>query len=593
MADPMAAKNAMRAGAGSLRGSLKSIARAKEALRSGTNRNMASSTRLARRLSDEYALGKKLGTGSYAVVKEGTNKTSGDRFAVKIIAKKHAKETRLKSEVALMAQVDHPNCVKLWDVFSDPERLCLVLDLLTGGTVLDRILEVESFTEGQAASVIADVLNALHYIHNIGITHRDLKPENLLYVTNDPSSDQYNVIKIVDFGLAKLQDDKSSLQTVCGTPYFIAPEILDEEHKTYGAEVDVWSLGVILYFMLCGFHPFDDQKYPIMFNNIKKGRYSFPSPFWDSISKGAKDYIAQSLTVDPALRPTAGQCMEHPWIMDVGEAASSKLHSSHRSFLLIQKLPIFQRIDANCLLETSKRLQLCTVPAGEYVCRAGEVGESMYFVNGGAVSVLVDGVEIDKKGIGGFFGEASLVFKQTRMADVLSVGARVYHDHGMTQATELFMLSKQDFDAVCKMYPELRSRLLAIAEANLHRVKKARGSVMFKIKQGIKTVSRSPSQSPTRRESRINSVTSLEGPTREGSPLPGDGSDEDTSMQSMSTSSRSRIQSAASMRKDGQTSPNGVVKAHSRRRTSSLSVPAESDRGSARRLKSSSACAVM
>jgi len=185
-----------------------------------------------------------------------------------------------------MGTVDHPNCVRLWDVFQDKDTLCLVLDLLTGGTVsflckfspqlnsqvtacrtlcvptknvndatayeacsrpstkplrpfqvLDRILELASFTEQQAASVMADVLNALHYLHNIGITHRDLKPENLLYVTSDPSSPHYNLIKLVDFGLAKLQSSSSNLSTVCGTPYFIAPEILEEEHVTYGSEV--------------------------------------------------------------------------------------------------------------------------------------------------------------------------------------------------------------------------------------------------------------------------------------------------------------------------------------------------------------------
>jgi len=253
---------------------------------------------------------------------------------------------------------------------------------------------------------------------------RDLKPENLLYVTNDPASPNYNVIKIVDFGLAKLQDSKSNLQTVCGTPYFIAPEILEEKHTTYGAEVDVWSLGVILYFMLCGFHPFDDQKYPVMFANIKKGRYTFPSPFWDDISADAKDLISQSLTVDPAKRPTATQCMEHRWITSTGELASSKLHASHRSFLLIQKLPIFQRMDTKCLQETSRRLRLITIPPGDFVMRTGDIGESMYFVNAGSVTVYADGVEIDRKTIGGFFGEASLVFGQTCMADVKSVGAR-------------------------------------------------------------------------------------------------------------------------------------------------------------------------
>jgi len=347
--------------------------------------------------------------------------------------------------------------------------------------------------------VMADVLNALHYLHNIGITHRDLKPENLLYVTSDPSSPHYNLIKLVDFGLAKLQSSSSNLSTVCGTPYFIAPEILEEEHVTYGSEVDIWSLGVLLYFMICGFHPFDDAKYPVMFANIKKGRYSFPSPFWDDISIACKHYISKSLVVDPSQRPTAAECMEHPWIKNAGEASASKLHPSHRSFLLIQKLLIFQRIDPTCLQQVSKRLKVERIPPGELVIKAGEEGDSMYFINSGSVSVLVDGVEIDRKGIGGFFGEAALVLKQARIADVRSCGAKVYKDHGLPEAAELFRLHRDDFHAVCEMYPELKNRLSTIAEQNVHRVEKARGSSKFmEMKREIDRVSMLSSDSANR-----------------------------------------------------------------------------------------------
>jgi CRP-like cAMP-binding protein len=127
----------------------------------------------------------------------------------------------------------------------------------------------------------------------------------------------------------------------------------------------------------------------------------------------------------------------------------------------------------------SKRLKVERIPPGELVIKAGEEGDSMYFINSGSVSVLVDGVEIDRKGIGGFFGEAALVLKQARIADVRSCGAKVYKDHGLPEAAELFRLHRDDFHAVCEMYPELKSRLSTIAEQNVHRVEKARGSVSF------------------------------------------------------------------------------------------------------------------
>jgi CRP-like cAMP-binding protein len=127
----------------------------------------------------------------------------------------------------------------------------------------------------------------------------------------------------------------------------------------------------------------------------------------------------------------------------------------------------------------SKRLKVERIPPGELVIKAGEEGDSMYFINSGSVSVLVDGVEIDRKGIGGFFGEAALVLKQARIADVRSCGAKVYKDHGLPEAAELFRLHRDDFHAVCEMYPELKNRLSTIAEQNVHRVEKARGSVSF------------------------------------------------------------------------------------------------------------------
>jgi len=448
----------------------------------------AAGTESGRALTQYYDIGKKLGKGSYAVVHQCVNKRTSEEFAVKIISKEKSKEKRLKSEVALMQKVDHPNCVKLYDVFEDASQLCLVLDLLTGGTVMDRILESEHYGEREAASAVADVLNALQYLHDMNITHRDLKPENLLYSSSDPDSEHYNTIKLVDFGLAKLTENaQTALKTTCGTPYFLAPEIIDNATPTYGAEVDIWAMGVLVFFMLCGYYPFDDESIPVMFRNIKKGRYEFTSPYWDGISVNAKLFIREMLHTDASKRPTAMQCLDHPWISNASEGAANKLHSSHRSFLLIQKMPIFQRMEAGCLQEVSRRLKVIRVDAQEVLFKAGQEGDSMYFVNSGVAQVLVDGMEIDRKRVGGFFGETALVLSSKRTATVKSLGSNAYAGHN-TEAAEFFQLSRADFEAVIEKYPVLKSRLNTIAEDNMKRVKKAQNSMMFKLKSSFKNI---------------------------------------------------------------------------------------------------------
>jgi calcium/calmodulin-dependent protein kinase I len=166
------------------------------------------------------------------------------------------------------------------------------------------------------------------YLHSVGIVHRDLKPENLLYSTNDPASPKYDVIKVADFGLAKIIAGAAdhSMSTTCGTPGYVAPEIL--EQKGYGKEVDLWSIGVILYILLCGFPPFYDDNNSLLFMAIKKGDYSFPSPYWDKVSKPAIDLIQNLLQVDPAKRLTIEEAMLHPWISGKDSQSSENLVSA-------------------------------------------------------------------------------------------------------------------------------------------------------------------------------------------------------------------------------------------------------------------------
>jgi calcium/calmodulin-dependent protein kinase I len=166
------------------------------------------------------------------------------------------------------------------------------MELMEGGELFDRIVEKEAYSEKEAAETLKPIVDAIRYCHADGIIHRDLKPENLLYETDD----EFSVIKITDFGLARFVDGDLAT-TACGTPGYIAPEIV--AGQGYGAEVDYWSIGIILYIMLCGFPPFYDESNQKLFEAISTCTYEFPSPFFDKVSDSAKDLISKLLVKDP------------------------------------------------------------------------------------------------------------------------------------------------------------------------------------------------------------------------------------------------------------------------------------------------------
>lgn len=206
-----------------------------------------------------------------------------------------------------MSQMDHPNIVRLFEIFEEPSNYYLVMEIMKGGELFDRIVEKESYTEKEAADTFRPLVDAIRYCHDQGIIHRDLKPENLLYETTDENS----IIKISDFGLARFCQNELAY-TAAGTPGYVAPELV--EGKGYGKEVDYWSLGVILYTMLCGYPPFYDENNTKLFQLIINLQYDFGSPYWDNISESAKDLIRHILTKDPSERYDADQILNHPWL---------------------------------------------------------------------------------------------------------------------------------------------------------------------------------------------------------------------------------------------------------------------------------------
>ncbi|ETO25757.1 Protein kinase domain containing protein [Reticulomyxa filosa] len=185
----------------------------------------------------------------------------------------------------------------------------MVVEFCNGGDVFERIIKQRTFSEWEATHVIQQVAAGLEHIHSKGIVHRDLKPDNLMYLDNSPKAE----IKIIDFGLAG-DASKAPLKTPCGTAHYVAPEVLSS--VPYDTQADMWSLGVIIYMLLCGFPPFFDAagNQQRLYKLIKSGKFRFPSPYWDHVSDQAKDVIKGLLTKDPKERLNATQVLAHQWL---------------------------------------------------------------------------------------------------------------------------------------------------------------------------------------------------------------------------------------------------------------------------------------
>jgi len=273
-------------------------------------------------INDVYSIGDEIGRGGFSIVKKGVNKETKESVAIKIIEKKTTGEEEvalLHREIDIMRKLKHPHIIALHDVFEDSERIYLVLELVTGGELFDQIVSRGVYSERDAASVIHQILEAVGYMHSNGIAHRDLKPENLL--CGGPDGRQ---IKVTDFGLSK-DFGKGNLRTSCGTPDYVAPEVL--KGQTYDNSVDIWSIGVICYILLCGFPPFYGKNDQQIFEKILKANYDFPSPDWDEITDDAKEFIQAILVLEPTERPTAADCLQAPWIVSQVPSKALKVNT--------------------------------------------------------------------------------------------------------------------------------------------------------------------------------------------------------------------------------------------------------------------------
>lgn len=217
----------------------------------------------------------------------------------------------MQNEIDIMREVDHPNIVKMTNVYEDKGHYCLVMELMTGGELFDHIIEQETFNEALAQKIMAPVFDAVIYCHERDIIHRDIKPENLLLSGKNLDD---SIIKISDFGLARYINPTADemATTTCGTPGYVAPEILKKQ--PYDHRCDYWSLAVVLFIMLSGTPPFYHEDNFELFEIIKQGAFDFSAPAWKEISSEAKDLITRLLTVDPDQRISAEEIRKHSWI---------------------------------------------------------------------------------------------------------------------------------------------------------------------------------------------------------------------------------------------------------------------------------------
>lgn len=280
-------------------------------------------------ITDDYEISNTvLGLGINGKVVQCTNRKTGAKYALKVLHD----NAKARREVELHWRASGcRNIVNIIDVYensySGNRCLLVVMECMQGGELFQRIQERQDgpFTEREAAQIMHEICVAVKYLHDSNIAHRDLKPENLLYTSPNPNA----ILKLTDFGFSKETFVKDTLQTPCYTPYYVAPEVLGPEK--YDKSCDIWSLGVIMYILLCGFPPFYSNHglaiSPGMKTRIRTGQYDFPNPEWQNVSQAAKDLIKGMLSVEPEKRLTIDQVMKNPWVRLYMEVPQTPLHT--------------------------------------------------------------------------------------------------------------------------------------------------------------------------------------------------------------------------------------------------------------------------
>ena len=260
-------------------------------------------------IEKDYSVGEVVGSGAFATVRRVVSKVSGQLRALKIIKKQKGQDSaRMYLEVEILKKLIHPNIMQIFEFFEDKKNFYIITEFCEGGELFDKIVEKGTFNENEAADIMRQLLSAVNYIHLNSIVHRDLKPENILLDLK-----KQNIIKIIDWGTARFYEKDKKMNRISGTPYYIAPEVLNEK---YDEKCDIWSCGVIMYILLCGYPPFNAETDQEILNKIKLGKFSFPDEEWENVSPDAKDLIVRMLAFSPNERYSASECLNHKWLSE-------------------------------------------------------------------------------------------------------------------------------------------------------------------------------------------------------------------------------------------------------------------------------------
>jgi len=290
-------------------------------------------------IKKNYKVLEKIGTGSFGKVFKVFHIPSKQTRAMKVVKKEASKhqddDTKYLKEIEVLALLDHPNILKILEYFYDENNYYLVTDIITGGELFDQVQKIKNFSEEKACIIMEQLFSVIRYLHVKGIVHRDLKLENILVEKCD--KDNNLVIKLIDFGASSFFKKNLNLSLKIGTPYYIAPEVLD---KSYNYKCDLWSLGVIMYILLSGFPPFDGKTDQEIMAKVKLGKFDFKKKVFNLISQEAKDLIKDLLKLDAKTRLTAEAALQHPWMV---KFSSSNVPNGGSSIVLkIENLNTFQ-----------------------------------------------------------------------------------------------------------------------------------------------------------------------------------------------------------------------------------------------------------
>ena len=290
-------------------------------------------------LIGDYIVKHTIGKGTFSRVKLGINKFSGEKVAIKILDKSKIIEKedleRIIREMRMLSELDNEHVIKVYQIYEDTNNYLIIMEYCEGGELFNYIVEKQRLTENETAFFYYQIIEGIEYIHSKGIAHRDLKPENLLL-------DKDKKIKIIDFGLSNYFDGKQNLETPCGSPCYASPEMVGG-NKYNGFFIDVWATGIILFAMLCGYLPFEDDNNDILFKQILEGKIQYP----DFLSDLSKDLLDKIIEVDPEKRIKIEEIKKHPFYL-----LGKKIYNKKFKQIKINSLK-----ELNCETNNNKHIQ--------------------------------------------------------------------------------------------------------------------------------------------------------------------------------------------------------------------------------------------